>query len=140
MNRAFGPPEKLPFDLGHLRHPLTYDLPIGTADAHAHRARPERFRAHLEQEMLMRRAQLHDGPAALGPPQGERLAADAERRTAAVKALLDVRKAQRRLPELLEMRHGRPPPPMQDWTMSQRQHVAFCKSSWRPLPWTLPVR
>lgn len=24
MNTAFGPPEKLPFDMGHLRHPITY--------------------------------------------------------------------------------------------------------------------
>jgi hypothetical protein len=32
MNEAFGPPEKLPFDLGHLRHPLTYNVPMGTGD------------------------------------------------------------------------------------------------------------
>jgi hypothetical protein len=27
MNTAYGPAEKLPFDMGHLRHPLQYDLP-----------------------------------------------------------------------------------------------------------------
>jgi hypothetical protein len=27
MNTAYGPPEKLPFDMAHLRHPLQYDLP-----------------------------------------------------------------------------------------------------------------
>lgn len=27
MNTAYGPAEKLPFDMGHLRHPLKYDLP-----------------------------------------------------------------------------------------------------------------
>ena len=32
MNTAFGPPEQLPFDLGHLRHPLTYDAMPGIAD------------------------------------------------------------------------------------------------------------
>jgi hypothetical protein len=25
MNTAFGPPGKLPFDMGHLRHPITYE-------------------------------------------------------------------------------------------------------------------
>lgn len=32
MNEAFGPPEKLPFYLGHLRHPLTYNVPSRTGD------------------------------------------------------------------------------------------------------------
>lgn len=27
MNTAYGPAEKLPFDMGHLRHPIKYDLP-----------------------------------------------------------------------------------------------------------------
>ena len=33
MNTAFGPPEKLPFDLGHLRHPITFEAPLGIADS-----------------------------------------------------------------------------------------------------------
>lgn len=32
MNTAFGQPEKLPFDLGHLRHPLTFTLDETAAD------------------------------------------------------------------------------------------------------------
>jgi hypothetical protein len=32
MNTAFGPPENLPFDLGHLRRPITYEAPVGIAD------------------------------------------------------------------------------------------------------------
>jgi hypothetical protein len=48
--------------------------------------------------------------------------------------------AHRRLRERLESRHGRPVPPMQNWTMSQRHRVAFCKSYRRPLPKALPVR
>src|SRR6266436_4817169 len=27
MNTAYGPAEKLPFDMGHLRHPIKYELP-----------------------------------------------------------------------------------------------------------------
>ncbi len=37
MNTAYGPAEKLPFDMGHLRHPLKYDLPV-TAKNPARRA------------------------------------------------------------------------------------------------------
>jgi hypothetical protein len=33
MNTAYGPPEKLPFDMGHLRHPLQYDLPATAANS-----------------------------------------------------------------------------------------------------------
>ena len=28
MNTAYGPPEKLPFDMGHLRHPIQYSAKI----------------------------------------------------------------------------------------------------------------
>jgi hypothetical protein len=31
MNTAFGPPEKLPFDMGHLRHPIQYRLDPSSA-------------------------------------------------------------------------------------------------------------
>lgn len=33
MNTAFGPPEKLPFDLHHMRHPVQYALEAGTTDS-----------------------------------------------------------------------------------------------------------
>jgi hypothetical protein len=33
MNTAYGPAEKLPFDMGHLRHPLQYDLPVAATNA-----------------------------------------------------------------------------------------------------------
>ena len=33
MNTAYGPAEKLPFDMGHLRHPLQYDLPATATNA-----------------------------------------------------------------------------------------------------------
>ena len=33
MNTAYGPPEKLPFDMGHSRHPLQFELPITAANA-----------------------------------------------------------------------------------------------------------
>jgi hypothetical protein len=33
MNTAFGPPEKLPFDMGHLRHPVQYDVAPTAKDA-----------------------------------------------------------------------------------------------------------
>lgn len=39
MNKAFGPPEALPFDLAHLRHPLSYTLAEGAADGVRRQAR-----------------------------------------------------------------------------------------------------
>jgi hypothetical protein len=33
MNTAYGPAEKLPFDMGHLRHPIKYELPVTAKDA-----------------------------------------------------------------------------------------------------------
>jgi hypothetical protein len=33
MNTAYGPPEQLPFDMGHLRHPLQYHLPVTAKNA-----------------------------------------------------------------------------------------------------------
>jgi hypothetical protein len=33
MNTAFGPPEKLPFDMGHLRHPIQYSLETAESDS-----------------------------------------------------------------------------------------------------------
>jgi hypothetical protein len=39
MNSAYGPPEQLPFDMGHLRHPLQFDLPETAANADRRAAR-----------------------------------------------------------------------------------------------------
>ena len=33
MNVAYGPADKLPFDMGHLRHPLQYQLPATAKNA-----------------------------------------------------------------------------------------------------------
>jgi hypothetical protein len=33
MNTAYGPPQNLPFDMAHLRHPITYHLAAGAKDA-----------------------------------------------------------------------------------------------------------
>lgn len=39
MNSAFGPPEDLPFDLRHLRHPTRYEAPSDIEDAERRRMR-----------------------------------------------------------------------------------------------------
>ena len=39
MNTAFGPPEQLPFDLSHLRHPTTYEAPPDMSDGSRRAAR-----------------------------------------------------------------------------------------------------
>jgi hypothetical protein len=39
MNTAYGPPEQLPFDMGHLRHPLQYGLPVTATTAERSAAR-----------------------------------------------------------------------------------------------------
>lgn len=47
MNVAYGPAEKLPFDMGHLRHPLKYELPT-TAGNEERRAVRKALTAELE--------------------------------------------------------------------------------------------
>ncbi len=39
MNTYFGPPEELPFDLGHVRHPTLYDVPPEVSDGERRIAR-----------------------------------------------------------------------------------------------------
>jgi hypothetical protein len=41
MNTAFGPAEELPFDLGHLRHPIQYHVEATAGDAERRRVRGE---------------------------------------------------------------------------------------------------
>jgi hypothetical protein len=48
MNTAFGPPEKLPFDMGHRRHPLTYDFAPAATGKGAWRAKVTALAAELE--------------------------------------------------------------------------------------------
>ena len=47
MNTAFGPPDQLPFDLHHLRHPAHYDVPADMPDGERRAAR-EAFARKLE--------------------------------------------------------------------------------------------
>jgi hypothetical protein len=51
MNIAYGPADKLPFDMGHLRHPLQYQLP-----ATAKNAERRAVRKALTEEFEMTRA------------------------------------------------------------------------------------
>src|SRR6202011_111357 len=39
MNTAYGPPEQLPFDMGHLRHPIQYHLAPTAKNAERRAAR-----------------------------------------------------------------------------------------------------
>jgi hypothetical protein len=39
MNTVFGPPDKLPFDMGHLRHPITYNAGVKADEAERRSAR-----------------------------------------------------------------------------------------------------
>ncbi|HWX35359.1 MAG TPA: hypothetical protein VNZ53_49055 [Steroidobacteraceae bacterium] len=50
MNTAFGPPEELPFDMGHLRHPIQYHAETTATDAERRRLRQglsQQFEAKL---------------------------------------------------------------------------------------------
>lgn len=52
MNTAFGPPEDLPFDLHHLRHPARYELAEGAPDGLRRKARTE-FSLRLEKNVTV---------------------------------------------------------------------------------------
>jgi hypothetical protein len=52
MNTAFGPPEKLPFDLGHLRHPIQYRAETTAEDAERREVRG-RLSRKLEERLRM---------------------------------------------------------------------------------------
>jgi hypothetical protein len=74
MNTAFGPPDKLPFDLRHLRYPETYNLPETTPNAKRREMR-EAFSLKLESNLAV----ILDHLRAPG-----RVRADVVRREAAV--------------------------------------------------------
>ncbi len=89
MNTASGPPEKLPFDLGHLRHPITYDIKPTAKNAERRSVRA-RLSEEIEQKLRLQiaatqppkptpqpfpKAEPKDGPARfrpLGEPIGRR--------------------------------------------------------------------
>lgn len=82
MNTAFGPPEKLPFDMGHLRHPIQYRLESTAPDSERRETRAalskkieEKLRQQiaatqppLPQPALFRAAEAKDGPARFREP------------------------------------------------------------------------
>jgi hypothetical protein len=69
MNTAFGPPDELPFDLRHLRHPAQFALTEGAADGVRRRVRDD-FSATLERNFAAAIAPLLGIPAATAePPQ-----------------------------------------------------------------------
>jgi hypothetical protein len=69
MNTAFGPPEKLPFDLGHLRHPLTFELAEGAPDRARRSARDAFARKLFEPiKLLVERARAERVVEEAGEP------------------------------------------------------------------------
>jgi hypothetical protein len=89
MNTAFGPPEQLPFDMGHLRHPIQYRIEPTATDGERREAR-RKLSEELERILrlhivatkpstpppaLFPRAEAKDGPArfrAAGEPIANR--------------------------------------------------------------------
>ena len=70
MNTAFGPPEKLPFDLHHLRHPLTFNAPEGIADG-ARRSARSLFAQRLQDPLRLLVKQAHAEAASTSTATGE---------------------------------------------------------------------
>jgi hypothetical protein len=81
MNTAFGPPEKLPFDMGHIRHPIQYDVAPTAKDAERREVR-RKLSEKLEQILRLYvkgtqppapvpapfpKAEAQDGPARFRP-------------------------------------------------------------------------
>lgn len=83
MNTAFGPPEKLPFDMGHLRHPIQYHVEAAVADVQRRDDRAalsQSIERHLRQQVLATQPQVpspapfqpvesKDGPARFRAPR-----------------------------------------------------------------------
>lgn len=64
MNTFYGPPEKLPFDMAHLRHPISYWIDPASKDAERRRARAQLAR-QLEDKL---RSQIDATKPAVAPP------------------------------------------------------------------------
>jgi hypothetical protein len=82
MNTAFGPPEQLPFDMGHLRHPIQYSAEPNARDVERRAAR-HALSLKIEENLRLQikateppaqppppfpRAESKDGPARFRPP------------------------------------------------------------------------
>jgi hypothetical protein len=72
MNTAFGPPEKLPFDLHHLRHPEQYDVDNAAPDGARRKARSD-FGARLADHILAAAKEVEHEMTATARQQRETL-------------------------------------------------------------------
>jgi hypothetical protein len=61
MNTAFGPPEELPFDMGHLRHPIQYHAETTAKDAER-RALRQGLSQQLEAKLRLQIAATQPAP------------------------------------------------------------------------------
>lgn len=61
MNTAFGPAEELPFDLGHVRHPIQYHVEATAGDAERRRVRRELSRK-IEERLRLQIAARQPAP------------------------------------------------------------------------------
>ena len=61
MNTAFGPPEKLPFDMGHLRHPIQYSVEATASDAQR-RADRDKLSKKIEERLRLQIALTQPPP------------------------------------------------------------------------------
>lgn len=77
MNTAFGPPEKLPFDLGHLRHPLTFAVDEAAGDPDRRSARDAFARKLFEPiRLLVERARSERAAEEAAEPSAAAAARD----------------------------------------------------------------
>ncbi len=98
MNTAFGPPMELPFDMGHLRHPIQYRVEPTISDGQRRADRAalsKKIESHLREQIAATqppppapirfpRAEARDGPARFrlpSQPLGRRWSSDPFRRT-----------------------------------------------------------
>lgn len=80
MNTAFGPPESLPFDLRHLRHPMKFDAGPGLADGERRKRR-----ARFADQLVTAINTVIDAP----PAQKRRATKTADSQAAVLKRLAD---------------------------------------------------
>jgi hypothetical protein len=63
MNTAFGPPDELPFDMVHLRHPIMYEAAVSVGDKERRTAR-EKLSAILEAKLRLQISATRPKPVA----------------------------------------------------------------------------
>src|SRR5216683_1610591 len=66
MNTAFGPPEELPFDMGHLRHPIQYHLESTAKPAQRRTAR-QALSQQIEEKLRLQIATTQPPRPSLAP-------------------------------------------------------------------------